>query len=672
MLRFSIIFTLLMLVSYLGIAQKADESNLTAVSPNAIYAPEATTCIKLLSYLHYKKLSFGDSLSHIAFEGYLEELDPAKLYFLKREKERYATRYAMYFDDMIEMGDLMPVYEMFNHFREKAIVRFEWIMDYLEEEPDLNQEDYYDTRYSKRQWATNEKALDAYWDQLLRHNIISLRLTGKSWDETQEIVIKRYTRMKRNVLQTNSQDVFELFMRTVTAAYDPHTTYFSPITAENFNIEMSHSLEGIGARLTVDVEYTVINDLIAGGPAYKEGSLQKDDKIVGIAQGEEGAFVDVIGWRLDDVVQLVRGEKGTTVRLQVVGAGDDLANYREVHLVREKITIEDALATKEVLKIERDDQEYTLGVITVPSFYLDFEAVRRNEEYKSVSRDVRKLVEELQQENINGLLLDMRQNGGGALSEAVELTGLFIEKGGVVQVKSSNNKLEVIRDQHDEIVYDGPLMVLVNRFSASATEIFAGAIQDYNRGLVIGEPTFGKGTVQQVIPLENVMPPEMTTNAKVGQVKLTTAKFYRVNGKSTQKKGIIPDLALPSNFEEKNEYREAGKPGALVWDELKNKAWVRKSNSVNVRTLAKLKQRLQTGLNDEQWAEFMSKKAENNGKRNYKRLLSLDKRRIELEEQTAKTPAPETIEEDKLSKDIHLKESLLLLADLVSLNKDDK
>ncbi|MEP1780815.1 carboxy terminal-processing peptidase, partial [Reichenbachiella sp.] len=472
-------------------------------------------------------------------------------------------------------------------------------------------------------------------------------------------------------------DVFQFFMNAVASSYDPHTNYFSPISSENFNINMNLSLEGIGARLTQSMDYTVINEVIAGGPAYKSKQLHKDDKIIGVAQGDED-YVDVIGWRLQDVVQLIRGPKGSTVRLQYLKNGDE-GMVNEVVLIREKINLEDESAKAEMIPISKGNEVYNLGVITIPGFYMNFEDARNGvPDYRSVSRDVKKLVEELQEQNVDGIMIDLRYNGGGALPEAINLTGLFIDQGPVVQVKHSNGEIDVQKNKNSGVVYDGPLAVLVNRFSASASEIFSAAIQDYNRGIIIGETTFGKGTVQQMAGFNRYYPnyPE-----KMGNLKFTLSKYYRVSGSSTQNIGVTPDIEFPSAFDAA-EFGESSRPNSLKWDQIIS-SYYQPTNTISQEIIENLeslyKEDLKTDVDLKNLVDDIEKMRQNQ-KRN-ELSLNLDERKAEQEKNEEENDLQKklsesagkiyqeysTSEEDqkKLREDPYLKEGLRLLAELV-------
>ncbi len=402
----------------------------------------------------------------------------------------------------------------------------------------------------------------------IKNDALNLVLSGKDWKNTSDFLLKRYHNYHKIVLQYEAEDIFALFMNSFTQVYDPHTDYFSPAASENFNIAMRLSLEGIGATLRQDNDYTVVASIVPGGPANKSGLLHEEDKIVGVAQGEDGEMVDIIGWRVDDAIQLIRGKKGTIVRLQIMKAKDGPGDpTTEIKIVREKIKLEEQAAKDEILDIEENGKSFKLGIVKLPSFYTDFEAQQKGDpNYKSTTRDVKNILNKFKEQKVDGVILDLRNNGGGSLQEAIQLTGLFIKDGPVVQVKNSANMVEVDKDPDPSIIYDGPLAVMTNRFSASASEIFAAAIQDYGRGLILGSNTYGKGTVQNLIDLNRAMP---ITNKKLGQLKITIQKFYRITGSSTQHLGVKPDISFPSQFTAK-EFGESSQPSSLPWDQIQS------------------------------------------------------------------------------------------------------
>ncbi len=393
---------------------------------------------------------------------------------------------------------------------------------------------------------------------------MSLLLTGKNWDEVTKLLKKRYETTLKRIDQVSADDVFESLMNAYARAYDPHSSYFSPRSSEEYRIQMSLNYDGIGASLQLVDDYVTIMNVIEGGPAAVAGTLSVKDRITGVGQGKEGPVTDVLGWRIDDVVQLIRGRAGTQVRLQVLPAGAGPGTpEKTLEFTRNKVTLEAQAAQKELRTIKRSDKEIRVGIINVPAFYQDVEAQNAGEkDFRSTTRDVRRLINELKSEKIDGLVLDLRGNGGGYLPEATALTGLFVDKGPVVQLKVTDGQLEVQDDPEPGVAYSGPLAVLVDRFSASASEIFAGAIQDYHRGVVLGQRTFGKGTVQNLVPLDRWSPRPVN-----GQLTVTIGKFYRVTGESTQHRGVEPDVTLPSQID-LDEFGESALEGALPWDRI--------------------------------------------------------------------------------------------------------
>lgn len=456
----------------------------------------------------------------------------------------------------------------------------------IKQQFDFTVDENYETDREKSPWCASAKEMDDVWRRNVKNQALSLKLGGKKTEDIEKILADRYTRMNKAMLQFNSEDVFNLYINTITEAYDPHTSYFSPKAADKFKEQMTLSLEGIGARLQTDNDYTKIVEILPGGPAEKSDVLKANDRIVGVAQGKDGAMVDVIGWRIDEVVKLIKGPKGTTVRISYLSGELGMnAAAQELTLVRDKIKLEDLKAKKEIIPYQKGGKALKMGVINIPSFYMDWEAYQKGDaDYTSTTRDVQKLIKELQAEKVDGLMIDLRNNGGGSLAEAIDLTGLFIKNGPVVQVKNSANRIEVGTDDDPSVVYNGPLVVMTNRFSASASEIFAGAIQDYNRGLVVGESTYGKGTVQTVVDLKRFLQPE--AGEEVGELKITFQKFYRVTGSSTQHKGVTPDIKLPSALDEE-EFGESANASALPWDEIRSTLYV-KTPAINKQALASL------------------------------------------------------------------------------------
>ena len=535
------------------------------VEPNSYYLLEDQLVNTILTRYHYKKFDLNDSLSSVILDRFINSLDNGKNYFLKSDIDLF-EKYRNKLDDDIKSGDISPFYEIFNIFLSRMVERVNYINTLLDTEFDYTKDEKFLVNRDKAVWQKNEEGMNDLWRKRIKNDALGLKLNGKDWEAIKSNLKKRYENYSRILDQYNSEDVFQLAMNSFTEAIDPHTNYLSPITSDNFKIDMSLSLEGIGARLQSDDGYTKIVEIIPGGPAFKSEKLHVDDRIVAVAQGDSEEFVDVVGWRITDVVQLIRGPKGTKVRLQIIGAGKTLNSIpKEIALIRDKIKLEDQSAQSSVIDIINGGESYKMGVITIPKFYIDFDAERNGDKnYKSTSRDIKNLLVDLEKKNIDGLIIDLRNDGGGSLEEAIKVTGLFIKDGPVVQVRNANGQIMVDKDLDPDIVYSGPMAVLVNRYSASASEIFSGAIQNYGRGLIIGENTYGKGTVQNLIDLNRI---SSSNKFKLGQVKLTIAKFYRIDGSSTQKVGVIPDIVFPSPIDQKD-FGESSEPSALPWDKI--------------------------------------------------------------------------------------------------------
>ncbi len=535
------------------------------VNPAPKHQQESKMLVQLMEELHYKNKPLDDTLSGIILDEYIGVLDPNKMYFLSSDIADF-ERWRTQMDDFIKAGDLKPAFHIFNVFKQRVTTRTEHARELLDKGFDFSQEESYRWDRKKAEWAMTEKELDEIWRKKVKNDYLSLKLLDKEADDIKETLTKRYRVMAKRINNLKSDDVFQYFINAYLGSVEPHTGYMSPITSENFELNMSLSLEGIGAVLMNDGEYTQINTIVKGGPADLEGSLQKGDKILAVGQGSEGSFEDVIGWGIEDVVQLIRGEKGSTVRLRIIGEDDGPETMPKiVKIVRDKVKLEQQAAQYKILKVKEGGAEHKIGVIDLPTFYLDFAALRSGEtDYRSTTRDVKKILKTFKQEGVEGVVVDLRNNGGGSLIEAINLSGLFIKRGPVVQTKTSFGKKDVKKDVDPRIEWDGPMMVLVNHFSASASEIFAAAMQDYGRAVVVGTQTYGKGTVQNVMRLADYIE---DNEEELGQLKMTMGQFFRINGGSTQNRGVIPDIEFPDS-PGADKYGESEYDNALPWSSI--------------------------------------------------------------------------------------------------------
>jgi carboxyl-terminal processing protease len=656
---------------------------LKILEPKNHYKIENQLITTILSRYHYRKISIDNTLSSLLFDRYLETLDFSRIYFLETDISSF-EKYRYNLDDYLIDGDIEPFYEIFNTYTKRMKERTGYLDTILVKEFDYSLVDSVKIGRENVNWVESYSMMNELWYKRVKNDALNLKLTGKSWDEIVNNLSNRYDNYDRLLDQYNSEDVFQLAMNSYSTSLDPHTNYLSPITSENFKIDMSLSLEGIGARLMYDEGYTKVVEIIPGGPAFKSKKLHVDDRITAVAQGEDGEFVDVVGWRITDVVQLIRGPKETTVILQVLPAEEGLSAMPvEITLVRDKVKLEDQAAKSEILEITNDGLPYRIGIITIPKFYTDLEGQRNGDkESKSTVTDVRKLLVELKSEQVDGIVIDLRNNGGGSLLEAIDVTGLFIETGPVVQVMDSFGSLEVSKDPDPEIVYSGPLAVLINRFSASASEIFSAAIQDYERGIVIGEQSYGKGTVQNLIDLNRLA--SRSTN-KFGQVKVTIAKYYRITGGSTQNLGVIPDIEFPS-YVNANEFGESSEPTALPWDKIKPTNFEIFRNID--RILPDLIESSELRRNDDADFDFLKEDIEEYKKSHEKIYVSLneeirlkekekeEQREFERENERRKRKGLKLLDKDEVDieeddeEDSFLRESALIVTDMIRLSED--
>lgn len=533
---------------------KEDNESLLILAPESQHATSTKRITAQFTRAHYKKIKIDDLLSEQIFDRYIKQLDYARNVFLAADVKGF-EQYRDEFDTVISRGKLDVAYEIYNLNLQRRLERYQYALKLLASDKpfDFSLDESYNFDREDAQWPNSVDELDELWRKKVKYDALNLTLAGKEWEKIQEVLGKRYRYAIKRLKQSESEDVFQIVMNSFARVVEPHTSYLSPRNAERFQMEMNLSLEGIGAVLRAEEDYTVIQSVVSGGPADKSNELNPKDRIVGVAQDDK-EFVDVIGWRLDDVVELIKGPKGSKVRLQVLGAeSEDDSSIKVVSIVRDTIKLEDRAAKSEVyFEKEGDENTKKLGVITIPSFY------------NHLSRDVKLEIAKLKVENVDGIIVDLRGNGGGSLTEATLLTGLFIDKGPVVQVRDGANRVQVNSDKDGISFYDGPLTVMVDRYSASASEIFSAAIQDYGRGVIVGEHTFGKGTVQQHRGLGRVYD---LYEKPFGSIQFTIAKFYRINGGSTQHRGVLPDIEFPSAIDPAD-WGESKEENALPWDQI--------------------------------------------------------------------------------------------------------
>ena len=649
----------------------------TLLFPKAKHREQSKLIFQLLSKYHYKKVTVDDSLSVKILEKYIESLDPNREYFYKSDIE-YFNQYKMQMDDYIISGYLEPAYEIFTVYHQRVKDRISFVFSMLEKEPDFSVKEFLYFDRKKLDWFDDLNQMDNYWRKKIKNAILNLKILGKEWESNKDVLNKRYERYEKTISQFNSEDVFEIFINSYSELYDPHTNYFSPINADRFEITMSKTFEGIGARLQQDVEYTTIYQIMPGGPAYRNKELEKGDRIIGVAQGDDGDFEDIIGWRLDDVVNKIKGPKESVVRLLVLKKESQIDDYPDtIRLIRDRVDVVDEDATFDVVPFNANNRLFNIGIIKIPSFYVNFEEAQKGfQNYKSVTRDVKKCIDSLINYSVDGIIIDLRNNGGGSLQEAIDLTGLFIETGPVVQIKSSSGRIEIEKDFDKRIHYNGPLLVLNNSFTASSSEIFSGALKDYNRGLIVGESTFGKGTVQNLLDLDRFFP---KSDLKFGQLKITLAKYYRINGGSTQKIGVKPHVLFP-NIYDRDIYTENSRKNALEWDRIRDISFDNKDYISQPLVDHLNSQFLQDSKSDSSLINYLSyvRKTEENRKKN-KISLNYETRINEKKANDSKSNSLETsikiseifpIEEekllDKIKSDVYLRESVKLFVEMIN------
>jgi carboxyl-terminal processing protease len=543
---------------FVSLSASSFADKVVPLKPNPEQSKAAIDLVQKLGTEHYRDQELNDSLSSRYFDEYLKSLDSAKNFFLQSDITEF-EKYRRTFDDDYKAGKLDNSFVIYNRFNERMIDRLEKVVKTLDDPKakfDFDVEESIALDREKAPWPANQAEADKLWQQYLKSNLLNSILSGKKLEESKTTLRKRYANQLRRLKQQTAEEAFSVMMNSLTMLYDPHTNYLSPENAENFDISMSLELQGIGAVLQSDEDYTKVSSLVVGGPAQKQGQLKPNDKIVSIAQGTDGEFVDVVGWRLDEVVKLIRGPKGTIVRLEVIPSDPTAPANKNITIKRETVKLEDQAAKKAVFEVKNGDATFKLGVIDIPTFYMNFEAYQKGDpNYKSTTRDVYNLLNELNKEKVDGVIIDLRDNGGGSLPEAAMLTDLFVDPGPVVQIRQSDDTISRNYRAYQPAMYRAPVAVLINRLSASASEIFAGAIQDYGRGIIIGSTTFGKGSVQNLVELKH------------GRLKITEAKFYRISGDSTQHRGVIPDVQLP-NLLDPDEIGESSYDNALPWDRI--------------------------------------------------------------------------------------------------------
>ncbi|HET9033006.1 MAG TPA: carboxy terminal-processing peptidase [Dokdonella sp.] len=562
MRRIPLILVLLAVCTLAVAKPAADTTAPLVLKPTADQTEAAIWAMRFLSRFHYKPMPLDDAMSEKIFKSYLDSLDGDHLFFTQADIDKFEpVRDKL--DDAIFERDLSAPFAIFNLYQQRVAERLDYSRTLLAKPFDFSKDESYEYDRENAPWAKNSAELDDLWRKRVKNDWLRLKLAGKPSKEIRETLDKRYSNYLNRIRQLNSEDVFQTFMNAYATSIEPHTNYLSPRASENFDLAMSLSLEGIGAVLQRLDEYTAIREIVPGGPAALSGKLNPGDRIVGVGQGVSGPILDVIGWRLDDVVDKIRGPKGTVVRLEILpdAAGPD-GKHEVLTITRNKVKLEEQAAKKSIIDVKNGDVTRRIGVITLPSFYQDFAARRSGDaDYKSATRDVEKLLGELRAEKVDGVIVDLRNNGGGSLDEATNLTGLFIDKGPVVQIRDASGRVEEKSDTRAGTAWNGPLGVLVNRASASASEIFAAAIQDYGRGVIIGEPTFGKGTVQNLLNMDDMARNETPT---YGDLKMTVQQFFRIDGGSTQLRGVTPEISFPMTVAS-DEFGESSYKNALPW-----------------------------------------------------------------------------------------------------------
>ncbi|MFZ6647107.1 carboxy terminal-processing peptidase [Undibacterium sp. TJN25] len=594
----------------------------------------ANLSANFLTRFHYKPMPLDDAMSEKIFDRYLKSLDPEKLFFTQADVDQFSAARTK-LDDAIYSEDLNIPFLMFNLYEKRTVERLTYARSLLKQGFTFDQQESYEITREKEPWPKSEAEINDLWRKRVKNDWLRLKLAGKDDKSIRDTLDKRYDTSISRVYKMKSDDVFQVFMNAYAMSIEPHTNYLGPKASEDFDIAMKLSLVGIGAVLQERDEYTTIRELVPGGPAASSGKLAVGDRIVGVAQGEKGTLTDVMGWRIDDVVKLIRGDKASKVQLDVLpaDAGPD-GKHKNVVLVRDKITLEQQSAKKTIMKVKTGTTTRQVGVISLPTFYQDFDARRKGDkDFKSATRDVARLLEEMKKDKVDTVLIDLRNNGGGSLNEAVELTSLFIGKGPVVQQRNSQGKVSVESDSSAGVVWNGPLGVLINRGSASASEIFAAAIQDYGRGLIIGEPSFGKGTVQTMVDLDQIA---QSDKPKFGELKMTVAQFFRINGGTTQLRGVSPDINFPV-ISDTESFGESSYDNALAWVQIKPADYKPTGDLTDMLPL--LQMRYEARISKEKDFQYLLEDVKEATAQRKKNLISLNEadRRKERDAQEAKT-----------------------------------
>jgi carboxyl-terminal processing protease len=654
-------------------------SSLWAVTPDIItpkpeYSSQCINIIHSLEKNHYSEKTLDNEMSSIILNRYIKQLDPMRQLFTLPDINRF-NQYQFRFDNELKKGNLDVGFEIFNLYLARSAEKLEYILSLIktwEKDLDFTQDDSLVIDDDLLQWRLDKQSLYPLWKSDLKNHIISLILDDQDEASIADTLEKTYSNRLKHLLQTNNSDIFQIFMNSVTSSFDPHTQYFPPNASEDFDIHMSLSLEGIGAVLQNEYEFTKVVRLIPKGPADKSNLLMPGDKIIGVGQGENGEIKDAIGQRIDTVVKMIRGPKNTFVRLKIIPS-EKTDTTKTIQIKREKVKLEEQAARKDIITLSNPNPPLKIGIIEIPTFYLDFNAYNKGDpEYKSTTKDVQKLLFELKQENIDGLIVDLRDNGGGSLKEANDLTGLFLKSGPTVQIKTKN-RISRLYDEDPSIEYSGPLIVLINRMSASASEIFAGAIKDYHRGIIVGERSFGKGTVQELQTLGE------------GKLKITSAKFYRVSGESTQNLGVMPDLRYPQLYKIEDT-GESSLDGALPWDK------TMKTNYSAYQPLDEIYKKLAEGYEERAFKDpglnYLKKRIEISAELNSKAAVSLNlesrklrKKQYEQDELVIKNEYFKAIGKDPIekpsqentgiedAKNILMNQTHLVMADFIKFSK---